>query len=175
MTPHMRRARFWIVLMTGLCAASPSVAEMIRWGYGGSIHGGGTWEVRPDDTVVYAAYQAEGAVTERPEWVWDDQAARVGHITFAIPGAYGVAQGIVTARIRDAGLGPAVDYRSNCDDAGSFIFEVDIDGFAYTAVLDNCIPRSDDAPPEERAQYDALQAGAAEISAALRLDALIAP
>jgi hypothetical protein len=171
----LKRPRFWIAMILGLGMAPPAMAEMIRWGYGGSIFGGGTWEVRPDDTVVYAAYQAEGAVTERPEWVWDDRAAKVGHITFAITGAYGVASGIVTARIRDAGLGPAVAYQSNCADAGSFIFEVDLEGFAYTAVLDNCIPRADDAPAEARAQYDALQATAAEISAALRLDGLLAP
>jgi hypothetical protein len=169
----LTRPRFWISLAVGLGAASPGAAEMIRWGYGGSIFGGGTWEVRPDDTVVYAAYQAEGAITERPEWVWDDAGAKVGHITFAISGAYGVASGIVTARIRDAGLGPASAYQSNCNDAGSFIFEVDLAEFAYTAVLDNCIPRSADAPAAARTQYDALQAAAAEISAALRLDQLL--
>jgi hypothetical protein len=170
----MTRHRFWIALMIGLGAAAPVFAESIRWGYGGSIFGGGTWEVRPDDTVVYAAYQAEGPVTERPEWVWDDTGARAGHITFAITGAYGVASGIVTAQVRDAGLGPAVAYQSQCSDAGSFIFEADLDGFAYAAVLDACIPRSDDAPAAARTQYDALQGVAQEITAALRLDQLLA-
>ncbi len=171
------RVRMWalIAILLGAGIADPARAEMIRWGYGGSIFGGGTWEVRPDDTIVYAAYQAEGPITERPEWVWDDQATKRGHITFAMTGAFGVAQGIVAARIREAGLGPASDFQSDCSDAGSFIFEVDVDGFAYAAVLDNCIPRSDDAPADARAQYDALQGAAAEISVALRLNDLVAP
>jgi hypothetical protein len=170
-------ARIWILIamLSGMGAASPATAEMIRWGYGGSIFGGGTWEVRPDDTVVYAAYQAEGPVTERPEWVWDNQASKQGHITFAIMGAYGAAEGIVAARIRDAGVGPAVAYQSNCSDAGFFTVEVAIAGFDYTAQLDNCIPHSDDAPPEARAQYEALQATVSEISATLRLSELLAP
>jgi hypothetical protein len=163
-----------MVMAAVMAVASPAMAEMIRWGYGGSIFGGGTWEVRPDDTVIYAAYQAEGPVTARREWVWDDADAKVGHITFAITGAYGVASGIVTARVRDGGLGPAVAYQSNCSDAGSFIFEAEVDGFAYTAVLDACIPQSADAPPAARAQYDALQAVAGEISDALQLDRLLA-
>jgi hypothetical protein len=162
-----------VTMMLG--AASPAMADLIRWGYGGSIFGGGTWGVRPDDTVVYAAYQAAGAVTERPEWVWDNEDVKQGHITFAITGAYGVASGIVNARVRDAGLGPAVAYVSQCSDAGFFTFEIDIEGFEYTAQLDNCIPQSDDAPPEARAQYDALQAVAAEISDALRLEGLLEP
>jgi hypothetical protein len=172
--PYVKQRGFWAVLALMLLAASAQ-ADVIRWGYGGSIFGGGIWTVRPDDTVVYTAYQAEGVVTARAEWVWVDRSARLGHITFAVPGAYGVASGIVNARVRDGGLGPAVAYQSNCADAGSFIFEADIDGFAYVAVLDNCIPRSDDAPPEARAQYEVLQVAATEISAALRLDALVGP
>jgi hypothetical protein len=68
-----------------------------------------------------------------------------------------------------------VVYQSNCSDAGSFIFEAEVDGFAYMAVLDACIPQSDDAPPAARAQYEALQAVAAEISDALRLEGLLTP
>jgi hypothetical protein len=169
----MIRMAIGVTMMLG--AASPAMAEMIRWGYGGSIFGGGTWEVRPDDRVIFRAYQAEGPVTTRPEWVWDNADVKQGHITFAINGAYGVASGIVNRGVRDAGLGPAVPYVSACSDAGFFTFEIDIDGFDYTAQLDNCIPHSDDAPPEARAQYDALQAVAAEISDALRLEGLLTP
>jgi hypothetical protein len=169
----MIRTAIGLTMMLG--AASPAVADIIRWGYGGSIFGGGTWEVRPDDTVIYRAYQAEGAVTERPEWVWENEDAKLGHITFAITGAYGVASGIVTAGIRDAGLGPMVPYLSNCSDAGFFTFEVEIEGFDYQAQLDNCIPRTSGVPPEALAQYEALQAVAAEISDALRLEGLLTP
>jgi hypothetical protein len=169
----MKGMAIGIVVLIGW--AAPASAEMIRWGYGGSIFGGGTWEVRPDDTVIYRAYQAEGAVTARKEWVWENEDAKLGHITFAITGAYGVASGIVTAGIRDAGLGPAVPYQSDCADAGFFTFEVEIEGFDYTAQLDNCIPHADDVPAAALAQYQALRAVAADIRVALRLDGVLDP
>jgi hypothetical protein len=175
MTPNVKRLRFWIALIGALSLASPGFAEMIRWGYEGSIFGGGGWEVHPGDRVVYRAYQADGALTQQAAWVWDDKVAKLGHITFAIPGAYGTASRIVMARIRDAGLGPAVRYLSNCSDAGFFTVVVDTPAFAYAAQLDNCIPQSPDAPPAARAQYDALRAATAEISTALQLDGLLAP
>jgi len=167
------RSRFLAILLGVLQMAQPGWAEMIRFGYGGSIHGGATWEIRPDDSVIFAAYQAEGAVTLQKDWIWDNKDIRSGHLTFAIPGAYARASDVMLKRIAKAKLGPAPAYQSNCTDAGYFIVEVDIPELTYSAMVDACITSTGDrVPGQVLRHYRALKAATDEIHDAVRLGTL---
>jgi hypothetical protein len=152
-----------------LALASPALAEQIRFGDGGSIFGGATWTITPNDHVRYDAYQIDGGLSSREGWVWDNPDAKQGHITFAIPGAFATATAI--ARESLAGLGPTPEFQTPCNDAGSLIMEVAADGVAYAGSLDHCAGQ-DDAPAEVRAHYAALAGVQAEIVSALGLDRL---
>ena len=153
------RRWFWTMSFAALLSAAPAMAEMIRFGYGGSIHGGATWEIRPDDSVTFAAYQARADLTLRPDWVWDAKDLQPGHITFALPGAFAGASEIVVQRIGKAKLGPAPAYVSNCTDAGYFVVEVEIPGLTYRAIVDACIAGTDHVVPKKVLRhYRALQA-----------------
>jgi hypothetical protein len=162
----MQRIGFMALLMV---LAGPAVADEIRFGSGGSIFGGATWTITPDDHVRYDAYQIEGGLSAREGWVWDNQDAKQGHITFAIPGAFETAATIARESLADIGATPA--FLTPCNDAGSLIMEVAAEGVAYAGSLDNCAGQ-DGAPSEVKAHYDALAGTQAEIVSALGLDRL---
>lgn len=165
----------WLgLVIVALGTAVPAMADMIRFGYGGSIHGGAVWEIRPDDSVRFVAYQADAAVTQHPNWVWDTRSSRSGHITFAVPGAFARASAIVMRRVAKAQLGPAPAYASTCTDAGHFSVEVDISDLTYTAMVDACIiSTTDKVPKRVLRHYRALKAATDEITGALQLDRLL--
>ena len=169
------RSQIMIALIAVLCGAVPAWADVIRFGTSGSIFGGATWDIRPDDRVVYAAYQATGPVTRRPEWVWDNKGMRAGHITFVVSGAYETASDIINWQIGQVGLGPVAPRTPDCTDEGRFEFTADIAGLTFVADLDGCVQMSETAPSEAKAQFAALQAIADRITVALRLDRLLAP
>jgi hypothetical protein len=162
----MRRIGF-VGLMVVL--AGPAMAEQIRIADGGSIFGGGGWTITPNDHVRYDAYSIEGGLSTREGWVWDNEEVKQGHITFAIPGAFATASAVMTEGL--AGLGPAPDYQSQCNDAGSYTLEVDVAGLDYTATMDNCAG-FDGAPADVRAYYDKMRGVGTEVITALGLDRL---
>lgn len=166
----MRGGGICCIVLWGM--AGPALADMIRFGYSGSIFGGSSWEIRPDDRVVYEAYFDQTGLSARPEWVWIDKDAQIGRITFAIPGSYTAASEIVTRRIGEAALGAAPGFASNCTDAGMFSVEVAIAGLDYAARVDNCIPADATAPQDAKAHYAALRATTDEIVTTLGLDKL---
>ena len=168
-----RRRWFWSISFAAILSAAPAMAEMIRFGDGGSIHGGAAWEIRPGDSVTVAACQTGAEVTLRPDWVWDAKDLQPGHITFALPGAFAGASDIVVQRIGRAKLGPAPAYGSNCTVAGYFVVEVDIPGLTYRAIVDACISGTDNVVPKKVLRhYRALQAAPDAIIDALRLETL---
>ncbi|MGL4321782.1 MAG: hypothetical protein ACRCS3_13055 [Paracoccaceae bacterium] len=160
-------------LVTGVAAtammATVATAEQIRFGDGGSIFGGATWTITPNDHVRFDAYQIDGGISAREGWVWDNRDAKVGHITFAIPGAFATAAAI--AREGLEGIGATPDYQSDCMDAGSLIMEVAAEGVAYAGSLDQCAGQ-DDAPADVRAHHTQLSAVQTEIITTLGLDRL---
>ena len=164
----------WLQVVVGVGFALgygmlPVFAEQIRFGDGGSIFGGATWVITPDDHVRFDAYQYEGALAAREGWVWDNEEVKQGHITFAIPGAFATAAEIAREGLAD--IGPAPEYQSNCLDAGSLIMEAAAEGVAYTGTIDHCA-REDQAPADVRAHYTAVRAVEADIITALGLDRL---
>jgi hypothetical protein len=163
----LRRLGFGAVAL--LMMGSAVLAEEIRFGDGGSIHGGATWTITPNDHVRFDAYSFDGSLAAREGWVWDNRDAKVGHITFAIPGAFASAAEI--AREGLGGIGAAPEYQSDCVDAGSLIMEVAADGVSYKGYLDNCAGL-DGAPADVKAHYLVLRAVQAEIVAVLGLDRL---
>lgn len=167
------RIWFWLIVPLAVIAAAPGSAEIIRFGYGGSIHGGSSWEIRPDDTVVFSAYQAIGPITDSPNWVWDNKPAKQGHVSFVIPQSFARASEIVIQRIGDAQLGAAPAYQSGCLDTGSLIVEVDIAALQYTAILDTCIDLQDQAPRKAKKYYAKVLETAKELNFALGLDGLL--
>jgi hypothetical protein len=152
-----------------LALAPPAMAEQIRFGDGGSIFGGATWTITPNDHVRYDAYQIDGGLSAREGWVWDNPDVKQGHITFSIPGAFATAAAI--ARESLTGLGPMPAFQTPCNDAGSLIMEVAAEGVAYAGSLDRCAGH-DDAPAEVRAHYEVLSGVQADIVSALGLDRL---
>lgn len=167
----MRGLRMLVgALGVAACMGGPVQAEKISFGDTGSMFGGATWTITPDDHVRYDAYQVEGGLSLREGWVWDNAAVKAGHITFAMPGAFATASAIVTEGLR--GLGPAPAYQRSCTDAGSLVMVVEIAGFDFEAQGDNCIFRDDSAPAPVRAHYDGLRAVAGEIVNVLGLDRL---
>lgn len=163
----------WLrVVSVGLAAlygAGGALAEQIRFGDGGSIFGGATWTITPNDYVRFDAYQIEGGLSGREGWVWDNPEAKQGHITFAIDGAFATAAEI--AREGLAGLGAAPAYQSNCRDAGSLILQAQATGVDYAATVDRCAG-NDDAPADVRAHYEVLLGVQRDIVQALGLDRL---
>lgn len=162
----MQRIGFMGIL---LILATPVLADEIRFGSSGSIFGGATWTITPDDHVRYDAYQIDGGLSAREGWVWDNEDAKQGHITFAIPGAFATAAAIAGEGLGDIGAVPA--FQTPCNDAGSLIMEVAVEGLSYAGSLDNCAGR-DGAPADVKAHYAALAAVRAQIVEALGLDRL---
>jgi hypothetical protein len=162
----MQRIGFLAFLMA---FSTPVLADEIRFGSGGSIFGGATWTITPDDHVRYDAYQIEGGLSAREGWVWDNEDAKQGHITFAIPGAFETAAAIARENLADIGATPA--FQTPCNDAGSLIMEVAAEGVSYAGSLDNCAGQ-DGAPSDVKAHYEALAEAQAEIVGALGLDRL---
>jgi hypothetical protein len=162
----------WLAGAVGMVAGvmgGGAMAEQIRFGDTGSIFGGATWTITPNDYVRFEAYQFEGSLTQREGWVWDNAESKQGHITFAIPGAFASAAEIARDGLGD--IGPVPTYQTPCNDAGSLVMRVDVAGLAYDGSLDNCAG-GDDAPPEVKAHYDALSSVRREITEALGLDRL---
>lgn len=163
----------WLrVVSVGIAAlygAGAAWAEQIRFGDGGSIFGGATWTITPDDHVRFAAYQYDGGLAGREGWVWDNAEAKQGHITFAIDGAFATAAAI--AREGLAGVGAPPAFQTPCNDAGSLILEVDTVGVAYAGSLDRCAGQ-DTAPADVRAHYTVLEGVQRDIIGALGLDRL---
>ncbi|MCU0803102.1 MAG: hypothetical protein MUD11_15305 [Rhodobacteraceae bacterium] len=157
------------MLVLFLALATPALAEQIRFGDGGSIFGGATWTITPNDHVRYDAYQIDGGLSTRQGWVWDNPDVKQGHITFSIPGAFATAAAIAREGLADIGATPA--FQTPCNDAGSLIMEVATEGVAYAGSLDHCAGQ-DGAPSEARAHYVALSGVQAEIVSALGLDRL---
>ena len=165
--------RLVAIFMGAMLVTLPASAEMIRFGYGGSIHGGATWEIRPGDSVTFAAYQVEAGLSVQPGWTWDNKNMQSGHIRIVVPGAFQTASAIMLQRIAKAKLGPAPAHPSNCTDAGHFVVEVDIPELNYTAMVDACIVGSDDVIPRKVLRhYRALKAATDKIHDALRLGTL---
>jgi hypothetical protein len=163
----------WLRVMGAAClagmAATAALAEQIRFGDGGSIFGGATWTITPNDHVRFDAYQFEGALTAREGWVWDNPDAKQGHITFAIPGAFATAAAIASEGLADVGATPS--FQSGCMDAGSLILEVDAAGVGFEAYVDRCAGQ-DNTPANVRAHYEAVLAVQREIITTLGLDRL---
>lgn len=164
-----RRARLLGIMLAVSMVAAPGWADMIRFGYGGSIFGGQSWEIRPDNSVTYTAYQAGVDITRRKDWVWDNKASKAGHIRFEVPQAYQLALAVAVRGIKDAKLRPAPEYASGCMDAGRFVVEVDSPKLTYSASVDACIGTSPGAPRKVMRHYKALMAVTDEITAALKL------
>lgn len=163
--------RFVCGLIGGAALAWGAVAqaEQIRFGDGGSIFGGATWTITPNDHVRFDAYQIEGGLAAHEGWVWDDADAKQGHITFAMPGAFATAAEIAREALADVGPTPA--FLTPCNDAGSLFLEIAAEGITYEGVLDRCAGE-ESAPADVRAHYNALDAVRREIVATLGLDRL---
>ncbi len=161
-----------LLMLMLMLVALPAQADVIRFGYGGSIFGGGMWQIADDDSVTFSAYGIEGGPSLRPGWVWQNRKVKQGYITTVLPGAFARASAIAQKGIGDARLGRAPDYRTNCTDAGSFIVEVDIPTLTYAATVDGCVAGAQDVPRRVRAHHDALKAVTDEIHAALNLGSL---
>jgi hypothetical protein len=153
------------MLMGGVASA-----DVIRWGEGGSIFGGASWTITPDDHVVYAAFVIDGGFSQRPEWVWTNKAALQGQITFVMPGAFATASDIVQGA-GNPGAAPA--FATDCTDVGQFSMEVQIAGLTYAATADNCIPTSPDASVGAKRHYAAMRALEAKLVAGLGLDGVM--
>lgn len=152
-----------------LLGAAVAQADQIRFGDGGSIFGGATWTITPDDHVRFDAYQIEGGLSAREGWVWDNADAKQGHITFAMPGAFATAAEI--AREGLAGVAAAPAFLTPCTDAGSLIIEVEAEGVGYSGSLDRCAAEPG-APADVRAHYAVMKAVRSEIVTTLGLDRL---
>jgi hypothetical protein len=146
-------------------------AEMIMFGDTGSIFGGSSWTITPDDHVRYDAYQIEGGLSDHAQWTWDNRDAKAGHITFVMPGAYETASAIVTAGVGGGAQSAAVT-EVICNDAGFLTVQVEMAALAYAASLDNCLGRGDAGSAAGRAAYAALDAMTDEIVTTLGLDQL---
>jgi hypothetical protein len=153
------------MLMGGVASA-----DVIRWGNGGSIFGGVAWEVTPDDHVVFSGFLVNGAVTERPEWVWTNKEIRAGQITFVIAGAFARATRVVIG-LGDPGVAPA--YQTDCTDAGQSSVAVDVPGLMYAVEVDNCIAGSSRVTGEVKRHYLRVLAVQAALRAELGLEGLM--
>jgi hypothetical protein len=111
-----------------------------------------------------------GAVTERPEWVWTNKEIRAGQITFVIAGAFVRAVGVVQ-RLGDPGVAPA--YQTDCTDAGQSSVAVDVQGLVYDVSVDNCIPGSEAAGRGVKRHYEAVLGVQAALRAELGLERLM--
>jgi hypothetical protein len=154
----MRFLIFVFMLMGGEASA-----DVIRWGNGGSIFGGTTWEVTPDDHVVFSGFGVTGPVTERAEWVWTDKGMRAGQMTFVIAGAFARATRVVMG-LGDPGVAPA--FETDCTDAGQSSVTVDVTGLVYAVSVDNCIAGSGAAGRGVKRHYAAVL----EVQEALRVE-----
>jgi hypothetical protein len=155
-----------VFLLTGGVAS----ADVIRWGNGGSIFGGTTWEVTPDDRVVFSGFLMNGAVTTRPEWVWTNKGMRAGQITFVMAGAFARAEGVVVG-LGDPGVAP--DFVTDCTDAGQSSVAVDVPGLVYDVSLDNCIAGSGAADGAVKRHYARVLGVQEALQAELGLDGLL--
>lgn len=153
-------------------SATAGLADMIRFGYGGSIFGGSHWEIRSDDTVLFAGYGIDGGPSQNPDWVWTNTATKSGSVSTVVPGAYARAIAIVQRRIVNTKLGTAPAYQSNCTDAGHFTVEVESPDLAYSAQMDACIENDNKAPRRVKRYYKALKDMTGEIHDALKLKTL---
>lgn len=164
--------RFGVMAVVALLTVTPGLADRVSFGYGGSIFGGSSWEIRSDDTVTFAGYGIDGEPSENPDWVWTNKTTKSGSVSKVVPGAYARAIAIVLRRIQKANLGPAPAYQSNCTDAGHFNVEVESLDLTYSAVMDACIENSDNVPRRVKRHYKALKGMTGEIHDALQLKTL---
>jgi hypothetical protein len=139
-----------ILSLVFMLAGAPASADVIRWGDMGSIFGGSSWEVTPDNRVVFSAYGDDAAFAERAEWVWTNKDMRAGKITFLIPDAFARASAIVVAQ-GDPGVAPA--FETDCTDAGSRMLAVEVAGLMYDVSVDNCIAGSSAATGKAKRHY----------------------
>lgn len=165
-------SRFISVAILLVLIATPGWADLIRFGHGGSIFGGASWEIRSDDTVIFAAYGIDCGRSLNPDWVWTNTATKSGSVSTVVPGAYARAMAIALRRIQKANLGPAPAYHSNCTDAGQFTVDVESRDLTYSAAMDACVENGDNAPRRVKRYYKALKDITDEIHQALQLETL---
>jgi hypothetical protein len=166
---HRYLRRLTQAALTVAVLATPGQADQIRFGHGGSIFGGATWTITPDDHVRFDAYQYDGSLSARGGWVWDSRDNKQGHITFAMPGAFATVAEIARAGLE--GLGQAPAYVSGCLDAGALILEVEAAGVGFAAHVDGCAGQ-DNAPADVRGHYEAVLGVQREMTTTLGLDRL---
>jgi hypothetical protein len=143
--------------------------QEIVFGDVGSMFGGSTWTLTPDDRVVYSAYGVEGGSSTRPDWVWDNVGAKQGHLARVVPGAFHKASVIVRESL--ATLGPPPTASPQCQDSGALRVSVSVPGFVYDAQVENCVARDTAASPELRRHHEALRATQARLRSELGLSA----